>query len=409
MKVQLPELLWYGNTTWEIELPDNWDVELCPMRGADRTPFNINEIENAILHPIGSPPLKELARNRKTAVIIFDDITRPTRASEIAPIVIEELIAGGIDEEDITFVCALGTHGAHTNHEFRKKLGTDILERFRVYNHNPYENCVEVGITSRGTRLLVNREVMDADLKIGIGCVTAHQGMGFSGGGKIIMPGVADIDSIAYNHDEVKNQAPETCAFMGDFDENVVRLDTEECARLAGLDFKIDVIVNDRGATTAVFAGDFVAEHEKAVELAKDVYAAEPRPRNKEIVLSNAFAKANEMPVAVVAGALALENFAGTIVIFAKTPEGQVTHYLLRSFGRNYGGTLHPTAAIPESIKVILVNPYRDRTSTDWVANPEVFTWVKDWESACASLREEYGSGTRVAVVPNATMQYYDS
>ncbi len=409
MKVQLPELIWYGNTTLEIELPDNWDVEICPMRGADRRTLSIDEIENAILHPIDSPPIKELAGNRKTAVIIFDDITRPTRVSEIAPIVVEELIAGGIDEEDISFVCALGTHGAHTNHEFRKKLGTDILERFRVYNHNPYENCVEVGTTSRGTRLLVNREVMEADLKIGIGCVTAHQGMGFSGGGKIIMPGVADINSIAYNHDKVKNQAPETCAFMGDFDENVVRLDSEECARMAGLDFKIDVIVNDRGATTAVFAGDFIAEHKKAVELAKDVYAAEPRPRNKEIVLSNAFAKANEMPVAVVAGALALENLAGTIVIFAKTPEGQVTHYLLRSFGRNYGGTLHPTAAIPESIKVILVNPYRDRTSTDWVANPEVFTWVKDWESACAILKEEYGSGTRVAVVPNATMQYYDS
>jgi nickel-dependent lactate racemase len=409
MKIGLPELIWYGNTTLEIDLPDDWEVEFCPMRGAKRKPLTIDEMKKAIGDPIGSPGIKELTKGKKSAVVIFDDITRPTRVYEIAPFVIGELMAGGLAEEDITLVCALGTHGAHTNHEFRKKLGSDILERFRVYNHNPYANCIEVGTSTRGTRLLVNREVMEADLKIGIGCVTAHQGMGFSGGGKIIMPGVSHIDSIAYNHGDVKEQAPETCAFLGDFDDNVVRLDSEECARMAGLDFKIDVLVNDRGATTALFAGDFQEEHAQAVALAKDLYATEPRPRNKDLVISNAFAKANEMPVAVVAGALALENLSGTTVIIANAPEGQVTHYLLRTFGRDYGGPLYPTATIPPSLNLILVNPYHDKTATDWVANPEAFTCVKNWESALRILRESYKAGTRVAVVPNATMQYYDS
>jgi len=161
MNVCLPQLLWYGNKTFEIDLPDDWDVELCPMRGATRKPLTIEQIESAIQNPIGSPRLKELARGKKTALIIFDDITRPTRVYELAPIVLRELTAGGIDEENITFICALGTHGAHTQHEFRKKLGTSILEKFRVFNHNPYENCVEAVTTKRGTKLLVNREVME--------------------------------------------------------------------------------------------------------------------------------------------------------------------------------------------------------------------------------------------------------
>lgn len=408
MKVTLPELIWYGNKTFEIDLPDDWDVELCPMRGASRKPVTIEEMRIAIENPIGSPRLMEIARGKKTAVIIFDDITRPTKTYEIAPIVIEELMAGGIDEQDITFLCALGSHGAHTYHEFRKKLGADICEKYRIYNHNCYENCIEVGTTSRGNRLFVNRGVMEADVKVGIGCVTAHNGMGFSGGSKILLPGAAHLDSIAYNHRDVRAQAPETCG-MGKHNGNVMRADSEEGARLAGLDFKVDVLVNDRGATTAVFAGDFLEEHSRAVELAKDVYATEPRPRNKDIVIANAFTKANEMGLALLAGVYALENLTGTTVVFANAPAGQITHYLRRSFGRNYGGPLYPTATIPDSIRVILVNPCMDRTSTDWFANPEVFTQVKNWNSALAILRKTCSSKARVAVVPSATMQYYDS
>jgi nickel-dependent lactate racemase len=408
MKVGLPELIWYGNTTLEIDFPDDWDVELCPMRGAGRKPLTISEMEESILNPIGSPRLKELASGKKSAVIIFDDITRPTRIYELAPIVIRELVAGGIAEDDITFVCALGNHGAHTSHEFRKKLGTEILEKFRVFNHNAYENCEYVGETSRGTKLMVNREVMKADIKVGIGCVTAHPNVGFSGGGKIILPGVSLYDSSAHYHIEVNAQAPETTG-LGNYDNNVLRFDIEEAARMAGLDFKIDVIVNDRGATTAVFAGDFIEQHKEAIKLAKDVYATDPRPRNKQIVVTNAFAKANEMPIAILCGALALENFSGTVVIIANAPEGQVTHYLLRSFGRDYGGRNYPVGVVPPTLNVILVAPYFDRTFVDWVSNPEIIKRTESWNEALNILKESFGPNTRVAVVPNATMQYYDS
>ena len=152
MKIDLPRHLWYGNTDLPIDFSDDWDVQICPMKGVDAPALSHEQLKQEILTPIDSPTLNDLAEGKQSAVIIFDDMTRPTRTYEIAPIVLEALLAAGIPEEKITFVCALGTHGALTQHEFRKKLGSDITRRFRVYNHNIYENCVEVGITKRGSR-----------------------------------------------------------------------------------------------------------------------------------------------------------------------------------------------------------------------------------------------------------------
>jgi lactate racemase len=406
MRVQLPQLLWYGNTTLEIDLPDDWDVDICGMRGASHPPLTIEQMRKAILDPIDSPRLRDLAGGKKSAVIVFDDMTRPTRTYELAPIVLEELAAAGLREDDITFVCALGTHGALTQHELRKKLGPAILEKYRVFNHNCYEHCVEVGTTSYGTRVMINREVMQADVKIGIGCVTAHAQTGFSGGGKLLLPGVAHIDSISHYHLDVNDQAPQTTG-LGKHENNILRLNIEEAGAMVGLDFKIEVLFNGRGATTALFAGNMASVHAHAVELAKEVYDTHPRPQNRELVIANAFAKANEMPIAVRVGTMALADHSGTLVVIANSPEGQVVHYLLGRFGRSYGGRQHPVSTIPAGIDLIIQAPYRDKTFCDWFSNPNVVTFTRDWSGTMEILNRKFEAGTRAAVIPNATMQYY--
>ena len=407
MKVSLPELLWYGNGSLELDMPDDWKVDLCPMRGAGRRALSDAEMADAVNSPIGSPRIRELARGKKRAVIVFDDMTRPTPIDRIAPIVLSELLEAGIDEEQISFVCALGTHGALTQVELRKKVGSRILERFRVYNHNCYENCVEVGTTSRGTRLSVNREVMSADLKLAIGCVTAHANVGFSGGGKIFLPGVSHIDSIAHYHIEVPEEAPGSVG-LGNFDANPMRFDIEEAARMAGLDFKIDVVVNERGETSGLFAGDFLAEHEQAVAEAKTLYALDPRPVESDIVIANAFVKPNESAIAVLVGALGLKGLKGSVVIIANAPEGQVVHYLLGRFGREYGGRQYPVSRIPESVNLIVQAAHFDRTFMDWFTNPEVVTRTRSWDETLRLLKPAHGPGSHVSVVPSATMAYYD-
>ncbi len=408
MKIRLPELLWYGNKTAEYELPDEWEVEYCPMKGAERAPLTPEQLSDAILTPIGTSRLKTLAQGKESAVIIFDDMTRPTRTYEIAPILIEELLAGGIKEDNITFVCALGTHGALTMNEFRKKLGREIPERFRVFNHNIYENCIDVGTTSRGTKLMINREVMESDLKISVSCVTAHAQVGFSGGGKILLPGVAHVDSISNYHLQVEAMDKDSTG-LGRHENNILRQEIDEAAGMVGLDFAVNVLVNARGATTDVFAGELFEVHAIAVELAKDVYDTEPIPSNKDLVITNAFAKANEMTISIRLGVYALKDFTGTVVVIANSPEGQVVHYLLSRWGKNYGGRQYPVGGIPSSVNVIVMTPFLDKTFGDWLANPEVITWTKNWEQTLEALDGSFGKGTRVAVVPNATMQYFST
>ncbi|MBU2645095.1 DUF2088 domain-containing protein [bacterium] len=407
MKIDLPRHLWYGNTTLSIDLPDEWDVQLCPMNGANTPALTPDQLKKAILTPIESPPLIELARGKQSAVIIFDDMTRPTRTFEIAPVVVAELLAAGIPEERITFVCALGTHGALTQNEFRKKLGPEMTRRFRVYNHNIYENCVEVGVTRRGTRMMINREVAEADLKIGIGIVTPHPQAGYSGGGKLILPGIAHVDSISHYHLQVEAMGKETTG-MGKHHANILREEIDEAAAMAGIDYFINAIVNGRGETTALFAGSMKSAHGKAVEKAATHYATEPIPSGKDLTIANAFVKANEMPIAVRLGIMPLKDYTGTMVIIADSPEGQVIHYLLGRWGTSYGGRQYPIATVPGSLDLIIMAPFLDKTFGDWFSNPEVITWTETWEETRAILESRFQHGAKVAVIPNATMQYYN-
>jgi len=407
MKLKVPQLLWYGNTELELDFPDSWDVRFLPPKGHDRPKLNPQEMEQAFANPIGTKRIRELAQGKKEAVIISDDISRPTPISEIAPFVLKELNEGGISDDHIRFVMALGAHGAHDNHALRKKLGQEILERYPVYNHNPYENCEPLGKTSRGTPLAVNREVMSCDLKIGIGCIAPHPHVGFGGGSKIILPGVAHMDSIDHFHREVMASAPQTTG-MGNYDENVMRFDTEEAARMAGLDVTIDALFNLHGEVSALFMGDPLLEHPEGVKLAKEVYATEGIS-GADIAVSNAFAKANEAGISMFAAIRSIKLPGGTIVLIINAPEGQITHYLLRSFGKAYGGRQYVQRTIPTAFKVIVLNPLKDLICVDWFADAASVTWAQDWTEVMDELRASHPDGAKVAVYPDATMQYLAS
>ena len=404
MKLRVPQLVWYDNSELELEFPDSWDVHFLPPKGHDRPKLTPQQIEQAFDNPIGTQRIRELARGKKEVAILFDDITRPTRTYEILPYVLRELEQAGITDAQIRLIAAVGSHGAHDNHAMRKKLGQETLERFPVYNHNPWENCTPVGKTSRGTPLTVNREVMNCDLKIGIGCIIPHPQVGFGGGGKIILPGVSHIDSIDYFHSKVMGMAPQTTG-MGNYDENVMRFEVEEAAKLAGLDMTIDGLLNLRGEFSALFVGDPVLEHREGVKLAKEVYATEGIS-GADIAVTNAFVKSNEAAISIFAAIRSIKLPGGTIVMIINAPEGQITHYLLRSFGKTYGGRQYTQRAIPPAFKVIVLNPLKDLTCVDLFGDAQSVTWAKDWGEVMDELRASNPDGAKVAVYPDGTMQY---
>ncbi len=405
MKVKVPQLLWYGKSEMELEFPNSWSLFFCSMKGGEKKKLNGKEMEEAFNHPIGTPPLHELARGKKEVVILFDDLARPTPVYEIIPFVLRELERGGIKDSQIRLIAALGAHGAQTAKDFRKKLGEEVLNRFPVYNHHPFDYCQYLGKTAYGTPVLINREVMACDLKIGIGSIVPHSFSGFGGGAKIILPGVAHIESIACNHSLIKKY-PE-CVGLGRIEGNIPRLDMEEAARMAKLDLKIDAILNLRGEITSLFIGDPIQEHQEGMRLAREVYLTIPA-RGMDIVVVNTFSKANEAAIAPFIGIPSLKEEGGDLVIIANEPSGQVVHYLFGEFGKCGEGRLQLPQPLPTKVKrMIVLSPFRDHVGACFFGNVPNLLWVKTWEEVLKLLDSEWGREARVAIYPDGTIQYF--
>ncbi|MFH1031869.1 MAG: lactate racemase domain-containing protein [Chloroflexota bacterium] len=409
--VKVLQLAWYGDTEFTLELPTSWDVAVCPMRGCDRPRLTPSQMKKAFSNPIGSPTIRELAKGKKEVVIIFDDTTRPTPIAEIVPYVLEELAAGGITDGHIRFIVALGAHRGLTRVDFVKKLGEAVLNRFPVYNHNPYENCTFVGKTSRGTNVSINSEVMACDLKIGIGCIVPHAAASFGGGGKIVLPGVASMDTIAANHSLASRAHQKgrsgSMTYGNGFEENELRLDIAEAAKMAGLDIKVDAIINAKREISALFVGEPLAEHLEGVKLAKEVYITEP-VSDMDIVIANAYAKSTEPFHASPLGVRMLGEAGGDMVLIINAPDGLITHYLGGSWGKNIGGRYWQRRShlLSRVKKLILVTEYIDLAQADRIAPLDSIIWAKTWNEALKHLTKDYPGKAKVAVIPDGTIQY---
>ena len=406
MKIKIPQLLWYENSEMELNFPPSWSIFFRPMKGGERKKLTHKEMEKVFHKPIGSKPIHELAKGKREVAILFDDLARPTPVHEIVPFVLRELEKAGISDQQVRFIAALGAHGANTANDFRKKLGQEVLDRFPVYNHHPFNYCNYLGKTSRGTPVSVNREVMACDLKIGIGCIVPHSFSGFGGGGKIVLPGVAHIDSIAYNHGTIVKEHPD-CVGVGKIEGNIPRLDIEEATKMAGLDMKIDAIVNLRGEISSLFVGDPILEHQEGMKLAREVYATTPA-KNMDMVIVNSYSKPNECAIAPFIGIPSLKEDGGDLVIIANEPAGQVVHYLFGEFGRCGEAGLQLPQPLPTKVKrLIILSPFRDYVGACFFRQVPSMLWAKTWDEVLNLLKEEWGDKANVAVYPDGTIQYF--
>jgi nickel-dependent lactate racemase len=370
--------------------------------------MNSDQIREKIDSPVAGPALFELAKGKKQAVIVFDDMTRPTPVKEIAPFILDALHKAGMKKDQIRFLWALGSHGAYDMINARKKLGDHIVENYPVYNHDPFQNTVYTGRTPTGVELWFNREFMSCDLKIGIGCITAHVHVGFGGGAKLILPGVAGIETINQFHNQLYRDQARTG--LGNFDNNIMRAECDAAGDLAGLNFKVDCLLNRRGEITSLYAGSFRATHEAGAQEGKEHYGI-PYSSGYDIVVSNAYGKANESAIAMLLTLFTMKpNAQGTAVLISDAPEGQVQHYVMRSWGTNYGGrhyTMKSPGFIPLLMKKLIVfSPAPDRTSLDLICHPDDADMVRSWSEVLTILEQDYPADAKVAVIQDGTMQF---
>ena len=392
-----------------MTFPDQWNVDNLSSPGFDKPGLSPAEIKEKIEHPLGGPNLEEMARDKRQAVIVFDDMTRPTPVREVAPYVLKSLHRAGMKKDQIRFVWSLGAHGVYDMISARKKLGGEIVDQYAVYNHDPFQNTVRLGRTPTGLELWFNREVMACDLKIGIGCISAHVHVGFGGGAKIILPGIAGIESINQFHNQFYRDPSR--AGLGNFDDNIMRAECDAAGDIAGLNFKVDCLINRRGEITSLYAGPFRATHTAGAEEGKEHYGI-PHATGYDIVVCNAYGKASESAIAHRFATPALKPGAvGTAVLISDAPEGQVFHYVFRSWGTGYGGR-HYEPKTRGSLdrsnmkKLIVFSPYPDRGGLDLFCHIDDATIIKTWPEVLATLEKEYPGKAKVAVVQDGTMQY---
>jgi nickel-dependent lactate racemase len=391
---------WDPEGTLDLAFPPRFAVEVNAMRDGDALPPAA--LVQAVRQPIGTPPLRELAAGARTAVIAVDDITRPTPAAAVLPLLLEELAA--VPRERIRILVALGAHRPMVRAELERKLGPAIVAELDVEQHHPYENLEYRGTSSRGTPVWLNRHYCEADLKITLGGVMPHPYMGFGGGAKLIVPGLAGIETLQANHQ------PAVTGISGGLANPDVdaRRDVEEIALASGLAFSCNVVVNARRQIAGLFCGHPVAAHRAAVERARQVYATAAPGAPYDVVCLNAYPKDGEL--LQIGNALNCYRTArapllrpgGTLVITACCQLGRGYHSL-----HGPGMRLHrePSAkGYLEGRAVVLFSPHLNARDFRVSFAPE-YRLFTAWDALSAHLDASHPGGASVGIFPTAPLQ----
>jgi nickel-dependent lactate racemase len=332
------------------------------------------------------------------------------------PLIISSLERAGIRRDNIKVIIALGGHRPMTRQDMVKKLGEDTVRTIQIINHSPFRNdLVFVGFSSSGYPIKVHPDFAAADLKLSVGCIVPHSGAGFSGGAKCVIPGIASIDTLVSNHSANYNEVngkKYSLNNIGNPDCNL-RLDMEEIAHQAGLEFIVNVVVNSKLMISGLFAGDPVNAHRTACLFARKVYSTKII-HDADILILNAFPKDTEytqiMNAFTVLGAnpgKQIPNKSSIIVLATAAAEGAGYH-AVNGPGMPLFIT-HDNCIPPLELAGIKTIIYSTGVSPLDIKqfcaqNPPVL--YNNWDVLLKFLINEKGNHAKVAIYPLASIQF---
>lgn len=238
-------------------------------------------VEYALANPIGSPRLRDIVSPGEKIAIVTSDVTRPMPTALVMPPLLAELYAAGVNPSNITLVFGLGNHRTQSSAEREKLAGAQAWAEIRCVDSTP-EDCVHFGLTRRGTPVDISRAVAEADRRICLGNIENHYFAGYSGGGKALMPGVSTREAIQTNHSLMVQ--PEACA--GRMEGNPIREDIEEAASLVGIDFILNVVLDEHKQVIHAVAGDAVHAHRQGCGFLDSFYLKEIEERADIVLVS---------------------------------------------------------------------------------------------------------------------------
>ncbi len=412
MKVDLN----YGRQGLEINLPDAVDV--LATHFIPGIPDEAEGIRKALQEPISSPPLSTLVEAGDRVIVVHTDITRATPNERILPVLLDELLSGGIASQDITLLNGLGTHRPQTENELRGMLGDQIVDGYRCLQHdcNDDGNLVSLGETSLGNPVRINRHYMEADVRILTGFIEPHFFAGFSGGPKAILPSLAGTESVFSNHGLEMIAHPQ--AAWGITTGNPIWEEMSEVALRTDPTFTLNVAINTQQEITAVFAGDMLEAHSLGCAYVKRNAMVAVDASYDIVITTNSGYPLDQNLYQSVKGMSAASQIVreGGAIIIATACEDGLPHHgqyasLLAEAGTPQGILdliSQPGFSVQDQWQVQIQAQIQRRAEvyvysdglTDEQIQQALFLPCRDLEATVAHLQERYGPQARICVMP---------
>jgi nickel-dependent lactate racemase len=405
----------YGTDGLEVDLPDERVTVIEPIpRAAVADPKAT--LLSAIRAPLECAPLREIVSAGQRVAISVCDITRAQPRREMIEALFEEMPQ--VRPEDVTILIATGTHRINTPPELERMLGREIMSRYRVTNHDSRDpSCLgRAGMTSTGVEVFLNRAWLDADVRITTGFVEPHFFAGFSGGPKMVAPGLAGLKTVMTLHDVHHIGHP--LATWGVTEGNPVHDDVREIARMVPAHFSVDVTLNREQKITAAFAGNMFAEHRAACAHAKATAMRQvPTPFDLVLTTNSGYPLDQNLYQAVkgMSAAAKIVKDRGTIICAAECRDGLPSH---GSYGEVLASASSPAAllemisspgyAVPDQWQVQVQAQIQTKANvlvkTDGLRPEEIraahFTPIDDVAASVQDTLRRAGPGSTLCVLP---------
>lgn len=315
----------YGKTGLEVDLPDDRVTGPLAIKPAQPLADPAAALREALASPIGTPALAELARGRRNACILICDITRPVPNKVILPPLLATLEASGIARRDILLLVATGLHRPNEGAELEEIVGPEIAREYRIENHHGKELAEHdyLGETPNGVPVYLDSRYVRADLKITTGLIEPHLMAGYSGGRKVICPGIAALETVKVWHGPRFLEHPK--ADCGIVEGNPVHEENTRIAKMAGCDFIVNVCLDGQRRITWLGAGDMIKAWQAGVRFVEDVVKV-PVPEPFDVVVTSCAGYPLDttwyQAIKGLTGALPIVKQGGTIVMAASLTEG---------------------------------------------------------------------------------------
>ncbi len=407
----------YGRTGLDVELPDDRVVHQLGYRSTPVLEQPQQAVAELLCHPLASPPLAELARGRRNACVVVSDITRPVPNEIILRPLLGTLAAAGIARENILLLVATGLHRPSTPAELVEMLGPEIAGTYRVEDHHGtrLEEHAWLGHSPRGVPIWIDRRYVEADLKITTGLIEPHLMAGYSGGRKLICPGLAALETVKVWHGPEFLEHPR--AECGVLEGNPVHEENTWIARHVGCDFIVNAVIDAQRRPLRFVAGDMEAAFLEGVAFVREV-VRDTAPREADVVVTSSAGYPLDttfyQAVKGLVGALPVVKQGGTIVLAASLSEGigspefqrlftenpDLPTFVERILGKDYfvmdQWQLEELAKVRRKARVTVVSDGlpAEVLSTLFVDSAPTV------EQAVANCLREYGPSAEITVIP---------